>query len=203
VTGGGRDLRDLLGRLPLAHAALAYAERQHAGQRRQVDGAPFILHPIEVATLLHRAGAADHVIAAGLLHDTLEKTDSATEDLRERFGPAVATVVTAVSEDDRLRGYHKRKAALRQQVADAGRDALTVFAADKISKVRELKIDPARQSDPAGARRKRRRRLVHYGHCLDLLDARLPDSPLVDQLRAELKSVADAPAHQPTGAGAA
>src|ERR1700754_1563261 len=104
MTGGGRDLRDLLGRLPLAQSALEYAERQHAGQLRQVDGAPFILHPLEVATLLYAAGAADHVIAAGLLHDTVEKTGTTVEDLRSRFGHAVATVVAAVSEDEHLRG---------------------------------------------------------------------------------------------------
>ena len=48
----------------------------HAGQRRQLDGAPFIEHPLEVAAILHDAGAPDHVIAAGILHDTLEKTDA-------------------------------------------------------------------------------------------------------------------------------
>jgi (p)ppGpp synthase/HD superfamily hydrolase len=203
VTGGGRDLRDLLGRLPLAQAALAYADSQHAGQLRQVDGAPFILHPLEVASLLYGAGAADHVIAAGLLHDTLEKTGTTAEDLRERFGPAVATVVAAVSEDEHLRGYQRRKAALRHQVTDAGRDALTVFAADKISKVRELQIDPAEHVDAAATRSKRRRRLAHYEHCLELLEVQLTDSPLVRQLAIELRSVADASRRQPAAVGAA
>jgi hypothetical protein len=57
---------------PQTSAAAAYAERKHAGQHRSV-GTPFVQHPLEVATLLYYAGAPDHVIAAGLLHDVIEK----------------------------------------------------------------------------------------------------------------------------------
>jgi len=113
-------------------AALAYAERVHAGQRREVDGAPFILHPLEVGSLLYPDHAADRVIAAGILHDTLEKTDADADDLATRFGRATATLVCAVSEDKRIIDYEERKAALREQVAEAGREALTIFAADKV-----------------------------------------------------------------------
>ena len=62
--------------LAKTHAALAYAERLHEGQFRAADGAPFILHPIEVGILLRESGAPDEVIAAGVLHDALEKTDA-------------------------------------------------------------------------------------------------------------------------------
>jgi (p)ppGpp synthase/HD superfamily hydrolase len=72
-------------RLPLTERAIEYAERMHAGQQR-ADGAPFILHPREVAALLYRAGAPDHVIAAGVMHDLVEKTDATASDLRQRFG---------------------------------------------------------------------------------------------------------------------
>jgi (p)ppGpp synthase/HD superfamily hydrolase len=106
--------------------AIDYATQQHAGQVRRVDGAPFIQHPLEVASLLHDAGAPDHVIAAGVLHDTIDKTGASSSDLRERFGSPVEMLVLAVSEDERIPGYQARKAALRQQVATAGRDALMV-----------------------------------------------------------------------------
>ena len=88
-----------MGRLPKTRAALSYAERLHAGQRRSIDGAPFVVHPVEVATLLYYAGAPDHVIAAGVLHDTIEKTSANAGDLRSRFGPAVAALVIVVSEN--------------------------------------------------------------------------------------------------------
>ena len=170
-------------RLPKTRAALAYAERRHAGQRRKADGAPFIEHPLEVAELLYRAGAPDHVIAAGVLHDTVEKTDANPAELRERFGPGTAKLVLAVSEDPAIRSYARRKAALRDQVATAGREALMVFAADKISKVRELSLMRAPTKLP-------KRRMTHYRRCLELLERLLADSPLVVQLRAEFDLVA-------------
>jgi hypothetical protein len=138
-------------------------------------------------SLLYGAGARDHVIAAGVLHDVLEKTDADAEDLRSRFGTRVATLVLAVSEDQHIRGYAKRKAALRKQVAAAGREALMVFAADKVSKVHELNLEyerPCEQSARGPSRRDRR--IDHFRHCLDLLEELLGDSPLVIDLRGEL-----------------
>ena len=177
-------------RLPQTQAAIEYAERLHAGQRR-ADGTPFILHPLEVASLLHYAGAPDHVIAAGVLHDLLEKTSASELDLRREFGPEITRLVLAVSDDDRITGYAKRKAALRQQVSTAGEEALMLFAADKLSKVRELRREQA--SDPAGASSRRRtvraRRVRHYQRSLALLEERLPESPIVRDLRQELRAL--------------
>ena len=176
------------GSFPIALAALGYAGRLHAGQRRQADGAPFILHPIEVAGLLYHAGARDHMIAAGFLHDAIERTDADAEDLKTRFGIPTATLVVAVSEDERISDYAERKAALREQVARAGPDALSVFAADKVSKVRELRLGTAGTSpQPALGSRSRSQRLAHYVHCLRLLEALMPDSALVTELRKELE----------------
>jgi (p)ppGpp synthase/HD superfamily hydrolase len=66
-----RDIDRFTG-LPLTQAALGFATARHCDQYRDSDRAPFITHPLEVARLLHRDGQADHVVAAGLLHDVLE-----------------------------------------------------------------------------------------------------------------------------------
>jgi (p)ppGpp synthase/HD superfamily hydrolase len=174
---------DLIERLPRTRAALSYAEERHAGQRRKADGAPFIEHPLEVAWLLYRAGAPDDVIAAGVLHDTVEKTGADIADLRARFGTRTAALVAAVSEDSDIPTYAKRKAALRDQVAAAGPEALMVFAADKVSKVRELSLEPS-------SRKLSQRRLTHYRRCLELLERLLSDSPLVAELRVALSQAA-------------
>ena len=81
--------------------------------------------------MLYEAGATDDVIAAGVLHDTLERTDATAYELYARFGRGVGEIVSAVTDDHRIAGYARRKAALRNQVANAGDDALIVFAADK------------------------------------------------------------------------
>jgi (p)ppGpp synthase/HD superfamily hydrolase len=201
---GRRGISDLVVRLPKTRAALAYAERQHAGQRRSADGAPFIEHPREVATLLYHVGASDHVIAAGVLHDTIEKTSTNAADLRARFGSAITTLVLAVSEDERITPYPARKAALRKQVATAGHDALTVFAADKISKVRELRLQSAASTQPHStpeASLTRQLKQAHSHRCLELLEDLLTDSPLVKQLRIELESIAGNPHEHPVLAG--
>jgi (p)ppGpp synthase/HD superfamily hydrolase len=173
--------------------ALAYAVEQHAGQRRDADGAPFVLHPIEVATMLADVGAPDHVVAAGVLHDTLEKTETEVSDLRERFGARVTALVVALSEDPTIPGYSERKAALRRQVSAADDEALMVFAADKVSKARELRLTFAAATRPPSFRRgsKPQRKLAHYRHCADLLEERLGGSPLVASLHHELAELTE------------
>jgi (p)ppGpp synthase/HD superfamily hydrolase len=182
----GRRYKTTWEKLPQTAAAIAFAERKHAGQRRS-DGTPYIQHPLEVATLLRYAGAADDVIAAGALHDVLEKADVGTSELRIRFGPRITALVLVVSDDDTIAGYARRKAALRHQVAGAGVDALTLFAADKLSKLRELRRETAIDGE-ARIRGTRARRLRHYQRSLAMLQERLPESPLVSDLRDELES---------------
>jgi hypothetical protein len=111
-------------------------------------------------------------------------------ELRERFGGRIARLVVAVSEDSRVGSYGARKAKLRRSVAAAGDEALKLFAADKISKVRELRrLDSTAAGQTHRTPREHEtneRRLAHYRECLTLLQERLPDSPLVQQLEAEL-----------------
>lgn len=170
---------------PLLGAALTWASQLHATQRRAVDQAPFILHPLEVAALLHGRGFDDEVVAAGLLHDAVEKTDADLAEVRRRFGDRVADLVAAVTEDPAIDDYEQRKAALRAQVAAAGSEALAVYAADKITKARELRAQAARAEssleEPA-----LRRRLDHYEASLRLLRPVAVDLPMVDQLAFEL-----------------
>jgi (p)ppGpp synthase/HD superfamily hydrolase len=166
-----------------AQAASAYAATMHAGQCRG-DGTPFILHPREVASLLRDAGAPDHLVAAGALHDLIEKTDATADDVRSRFGPRITNLVLAVTDDERITRYGARKAALRAQVAREGEEALLLFAADKVSKVRELRREAS--GAPGAARQLRVRRLNHYRRSLAVLEERLPGNPLVVALHDEL-----------------
>jgi hypothetical protein len=178
--------------LPQTQAAVVYAERIHAGQRR-ADGTPFILHPLEVASLLYDNGAPDHLIAAGVMHDLIEKTETSASDLQTRFGARITELVLAVSDDERIAGYTSRKAALRQQVSGAGDEALTLFAADKLSKARELRreaaVDSKDSTTPGRLRQLRARRLKHYQRSLALLEKHQPDSALVQELHDELTAL--------------
>ena len=110
----GADL-SFLRELPLARAAVGFASERHAGQRRDADGAEFIVHPIEVAALLERSGYPDVVVAAAVLHDVLEDTDAERADLESRFGAEVAEIVAIVSDDPAIEDEEHRE-ALSQMV---------------------------------------------------------------------------------------
>ena len=82
--------------------AADYAARQHTAQRRKGETAEtYINHLTEVAALLAEATGGEDVVLVmgGLLHDTLEDTDTTYEDLVQRFGPEVAALVAEVTDD--------------------------------------------------------------------------------------------------------
>ena len=178
--------------LPLTRSALEFAAARHEGQRREADDAAFILHPLEVAQLLRNRGYADAIVAAGVLHDSLEDTDATPQELERAFGPEVARLVTAVSEPDSEGTYAERKARLRESVADAGHDVAVVYAADKVAKARELRMTLARDWS-AAASRETADKLDHYWASLELLEHSLDHDPLVSQLRFELEALATLP----------
>ena len=140
--------------LPIARAALKFASARHASQYRETDHTPFITHPIEVGSLLHWDRQPDEVIAAGLLHDVLEKTGTTRAELQRRFGACVAGLVESVSDDPSIDDYESRKRELRDRVAPAGSNTVAIFAADKISKVRELALLPTARLDETTTRAK-------------------------------------------------
>jgi (p)ppGpp synthase/HD superfamily hydrolase len=179
----------LVAELPVTHSALEFAASRHRGQRREADGAPFILHPLEVAQLLRGHDYPDHVIAAAVLHDIVEDAHVEYAELEQRFGEEVARLVRAVSEPSSEGPYRERKARLRAVVAAAEGNAVTIFAADKVAKTRELRMRLARTPDHAPDPEK----LEHYWASLELLEARLGHHPLVRQLRFELEALAVLP----------
>jgi HD domain len=129
-------------RSELVRRALESARHLHAGMERDVgDEVPFIDHPLAVAELLVEYELDEELVAAGLLHDTLEYTGLELGELRERFGMKVALIVCGLSEDLEIEDYEERKRELRGRVAATGIEAQRVFAADKIANVIETRDD--------------------------------------------------------------
>lgn len=126
--------------LKLLLKALSFAARKHKDQRRKdVDASPYINHPISLANILCNEGDVidAEVIAAALLHDTVEDTDTTPQELEQEFGAAVRDIVMAVT-DDNLLPPHVRK---ELQISHAHRispQAKLVKLADKISNVRDM-----------------------------------------------------------------
>jgi hypothetical protein len=171
--------------LPTAQAAARFAAERHGDQRREADEAAFVVHPMEVASLLARSGYPDHVVAAGVLHDVLEDTDAQRDELEARFGRDVADLVAAVSDDPSIEDEEARKDELRERVRREGGYPAALYAADKVSKVRELRTLLAR----GGGREDVEPALARHRKSLDMLEGAIPGSRLTTMLRFELEAL--------------
>jgi hypothetical protein len=139
-TPGTPRLDAAVERSELVERALATAQRAHAGQvRRGSNGRSFIDHPLVVAERLAGHRCRDEVLAAGLLHDVVEKSPIGIEEVRADFGDAVADLVAAMTEDESIPAYEDRKEEHRHRVAESGEAALAIFAADKLANVAMLR----------------------------------------------------------------
>jgi (p)ppGpp synthase/HD superfamily hydrolase len=174
-----------LSHLPLTRKAVRYAAKRHGGQRRVADGAPFVLHLLEVASLLDRSGYPDEIVAAAVLHDTLEDTDASRNQLEVGFGARVAEFVAIVSDDPAIQGDEERKDEVRERVRNAHNEAVAVYAADKISKVRELRLFMSRNPDDPQIEIRLRR----YRKSLEMLESQIPHSRLTELLCFELDAI--------------
>ena len=172
----------------LAVSALRFARRVHLGQYRKQTGEQFVQHPIAVAQLLSDAGYDGPLIAAAYLHDVVEKTDVQLDEIRERFGPQVASLVECLSENPEIDGYGARKRALRKAILDSGGDAVVIYAADRVANMRDWhKVAP--EDRPACGQRLGTtldERLQLWSEDLEELHDLDPDIPFLDEIETEL-----------------
>ena len=87
--------------IPMVKKAYSYADYLHQGQTRQ-SGEPYIIHPLNVAYTLAELHADSDTICAGLLHDTLEDTETTKEEISNQFNPEVAKLVDGVTKISKL-----------------------------------------------------------------------------------------------------
>jgi GTP diphosphokinase / guanosine-3',5'-bis(diphosphate) 3'-diphosphatase len=121
-------------RSELIARALARATAAHAGQIRNGSGGlPYIEHPRMVAATLAARDYDEATLAAALLHDVVEDSDTTVEELRAEFGDEIADLVAALSDDESIESYRDRKDEHRRRVAAVDGDALAIYAADKLT----------------------------------------------------------------------
>lgn len=89
--------------------AFLVANEAHSSQKRS-SGEPYITHPVAVASLLADMRLDCETLMAALLHDVIEDTETNREDLAERFGATVASLVEGVSKLDKLQFNSKEEA---------------------------------------------------------------------------------------------
>jgi len=177
--------------------ALRFAAARHSRQRRKdVDGTPYINHPIAVVDTLWRVGGVRHVptLVAGILHDTVEDTDTTPGELRSLFGEEVAAIVLEVTDDKDLPKAERK----RLQVEHApwkSVPAKCVKLADKICNLRDVVHDP-----PSNWSLERRREYLDWAERVvaGLRGASPPLEEFFDRLLREGRELLD-PAGAPAG----
>jgi len=135
-------------------AAYEYGEAKHRGQYRQT-GEPYIYHPLAVARILVDMRLDTTTLMAAILHDVIEDTDAARDEVEQRFGEDVAYVVDGVSKLDKAQ-FHSRAEAqaenLRRLMLAMTHDlrVILVKLADRLHNMRTL----------SGANREKRARVA-------------------------------------------
>ncbi|HJB07722.1 MAG TPA: HD domain-containing protein [Candidatus Enterocloster faecavium] len=120
--------------------AAEFAREAHRGMFRKGTKIPYIVHPIETAVIVASFTDDEEIIAAALLHDVVEDTSVTGEELEQRFGPRVAGLVLAESED-KSRSWQERKAATLEHLKTAGREIKVLALGDKLSNIRSTASD--------------------------------------------------------------
>jgi (p)ppGpp synthase/HD superfamily hydrolase len=180
------------------HQAIRFAIKTHEiyqQQKRKGKVVSYITHPLTVGIILAKAGASDDVIAAGILHDTIE--DSPKEKpvsqgmLEGRFGKTVAKIVADVSEKDKSLSWAERKLETLNHIKKFSHSSLLVKSADIISNVEELLDDYAKEGDKTFVRfnASKEKSLENYFKIIKAIIAKWPQTPLISDLRFLLKKL--------------
>ena len=143
--------------------AIDFAARKHRDQRRKdQEASPYINHPISVSLMLAEIGgiADAEVLAAAILHDTLEDTDTTPEELVQAFGPRVRKLVEEVTDDKDL-PKAKRKELQIAHAVQLSPGAVLIKLGDKISNVLDVTHSP-----PANWNIERRREYLDWAEAV-------------------------------------
>jgi (p)ppGpp synthase/HD superfamily hydrolase len=176
-------------RSALVADAFGKAREAHAGQVRSGSGGmAYIEHPQAVAALLAEHGFGEEVLAAALLHDVVENSETTVAELRERFGDPVATLVDTLSDDESIDDWHERKNEHRRRVAAAGGDSLAIYGADKLANIRTLRRAYAAEGEAVGEEFKAPLdlKVEVWEDDVELLRRRAAALPFLAELEAEL-----------------
>ena len=132
--------------------AVLFAVKAHAGTERRGKSFPYIVHPMEAASIVATMTSDQEMLAAAMLHDTVEDTDVTIDDIRKEFGDRVAMLVE--TESDKFveggrdeESWYERKQAAITRLASAPMDAKIVALGDKLSNARAIYRDYMIQGD--------------------------------------------------------
>ena len=136
----------------LLDRAIVFAVKAHHNTERRGKGFPYIVHPMEAVEIVATITSDQELLAAAVLHDTIEDTDVTVDQLRQEFGDRIATLVQAESDqfkegENETDSWHGRKQVAIDRLAAASLDAKIVAMGDKLSNMRAIARDYALKGD--------------------------------------------------------
>jgi len=130
----------------LLNKAIVFATNVHAGQFRKSTDIPYILHPVEAASIVGTMTTDDEILAAAVLHDVVEDTNTTVEQVKELFGDRVAHLVASESENKRENlpaesTWKIRKEETLAHLKTAPLEVKMITLGDKLSNIRAIHRD--------------------------------------------------------------
>lgn len=171
-------------------SAFAFAKTMHHDQRRKGFGSAFLAHPMAVAALVIEYGGydpEDEVVRAALLHDIIEDTPVTERQLAHAFSPRIATMVSALTHEEGLRGKEKRLAYIDRIRAVEDHGVVVISACDKLDNLRSI----LHAQRCCGAE-EYRSGMWYYHELLKVYEEHDIDESLLMSFRDTLKRVEDA-----------
>ena len=183
--------------MTIIEKAIMFAAKAHEGTTRKGKPRPYILHPVEVMTIVAGLTEDEEVISAAVLHDTVEDTDLTHRDIRHSFGERVEQLVMAESEDKMTNlppeaSWELRKQATIDHLETLGRNAKLICLGDKLANLREISRDYAAIGDKLWERFNQKDKAKHawyYRSICDVLEREFGEINEIKEYRALLKSV--------------
>jgi len=120
--------------------AIYFAAMKHDGQYRRNRPVPYIVHPMDVMYILTKNGSSQDTIVAGILHDTIEDTNTTLEEIRRHFGDTIAEMVSSETED-KTKTWDERKQFQIDLLATESLEHHEICCADKLSNLKDLYHD--------------------------------------------------------------
>lgn len=120
---------------------IQFATEIHSGQVRRGSKLPYIVHPMDVLSILVAHGVKDEdVLAAGVGHDMVEDhPDKVTlEQIEKRFGPRVSRMISDLSKDPGISGYAARRAHMFGKLQGGPLESRIIKMADRLSNIRTI-----------------------------------------------------------------
>lgn len=124
--------------------AIIYGAAKHHGQtRKDTEGTPYIIHPLQVCNNLWEIGQVrnSNILASAILHDTLEDTDATESEIQKYFGSRVCETIKEISNDPNL-DTNANKQRQIDHVPLMSQDARLVKLADRLANIVDLRTPP-------------------------------------------------------------